>query len=906
VAAPPDVDSAAVDRIEFDVMSAFAETWADPRAFARVADLAFARGDVTLAQGYHGRALRAVLDAEVRRELVLSWFARIAQGPGEIQLDVCVHEAGLALELGDTEEAILWAERALELRPASEEAALLAGRARLSRGDVVSAEVLLSRLVAESPRADIVVEAQAELAEAMYLRGDFVRAREFVETVRGSLDRPSLVLRVDNTMGKILLAEAKYVEAEEHFVRDEVRATAAGDETAKWRARVNRGIALLYRGGLLESERLFREALAEGERTRSARLSAFALDNLAVVTMQMRHYPEALDLLERAVDVRMQLGDRLRTAVVIGNLAELRLRLGLVDHAEHILAFGRRLLGKNAPAGRTGQIGLLEARVAMAQGFVDEAYTLLEVAKRDLRLARETECLAEAALLEARIALEDGRAVAAQRLLDFADANGAEPDTRAAAVLLRARATRAEGAPYKHLALRALDLAEAACCDELCCEAHGLLYGLACVEGDEATQRECVIRASAVRDRVAGSLPEPVRGAYLKKPEFAWMMQGFVFDALPRDATAALRPSGLHKLVRRAVEPREHGIAGSHPKIRALLVAVGRVARSIGTVLVVGESGTGKELVAASVHKESDRRDGPWVTVNCAALAENLLLSELFGHEKGAFTGAVARHRGRFEVAEGGTLFLDEIGDISPRTQVALLRVLQEKTFERVGGTTQIRANVRVVCATHRDLRAMVERGEFREDLYYRLREITLEVPALRQRLEDLGEIVESILLRIAQERGEPRRYLTEDALALFRRYPWPGNVRELENVLSSVTLLEDDDELSARHFVEHVDELAELVAPSRASVPALSMSRPIAANENAADLSDAAYAQLKAGDVSLPSLKRRIERECISRALEETQGNITRAALLLGMKRPRLSQLVKHYEIGHSDSEDL
>src|SRR5262245_60834168 len=180
-----------------------------------------------------------------------------------------------------------------------------------------------------------------------------------------------------------------------------------------------------------------------------------------------------------------------------------------------------------------------------------------------------------------------------------------------------------------------------------------------------------------------------------------------------------------------AAAPRK--IVGRDPAILALIGAVQKVGASDATVLIQGESGTGKELVAEALHEASARRAGPMIKVNCAALVETLLLSELFGHERGSFTGAAARRRGRFELAEGGTLFLDEIGDISPRTQVALLRVLQDRTFERVGGVTSLRANVRIVCATHRDLRAMVARGEFREDLYYRLRQVVLEVPALRQ-----------------------------------------------------------------------------------------------------------------------------------------------------------------------------
>ena len=256
--------------------------------------------------------------------------------------------------------------------------------------------------------------------------------------------------------------------------------------------------------------------------------------------------------------------------------------------------------------------------------------------------------------------------------------------------------------------------------------------------------------------------------------------------------------------------PRSHAeIVGDDPAIRGLMAAVKKVARSSSTVLIRGESGTGKELVAEAIHRASERASGPLVTVNCAALVETLLLSELFGHEKGAFTGAVARRRGRFEMAEGGTLFLDEIGDISPRTQVALLRVLQERTFERVGGTAPIRADVRIICATHRDLKAMVERGEFREDLYYRLRGITLRgAAASRSGMGDLPRISEHLLARIALERGEAPKTLTADAFELLGRHRWPGNVRELENALRAASLFAEGDSISAVVLAENVDDL--------------------------------------------------------------------------------------------------
>jgi sigma-54 specific flagellar transcriptional regulator A len=304
-------------------------------------------------------------------------------------------------------------------------------------------------------------------------------------------------------------------------------------------------------------------------------------------------------------------------------------------------------------------------------------------------------------------------------------------------------------------------------------------------------------------------------------------------------------------------------------------------------------------------------------------------LSELFGHEKGAFTGAVARRRGRFELAEGGTLFLDEIGDISPRTQVALLRVLQEKTFERVGGTTPIRANVRVICATHRDLKAMVERGEFREDLYYRLRGITLEVPPLRARTGDLAKIAEHLLGRIAEERNETPKALAPDAIDLLCRHKWPGNVRELENVLRAVSLFAEGSVIVAADLVENVDDFRALAVTLRPSIAPPPSLRVVEADcvppteraglpsgrlsqitisegdddesggalpDDEANATSIAYAQVRQGAVSLADMKRQIERDCIARALAETKGNITKAAALLGMKRPRLSQLVKQY----------
>jgi transcriptional regulator with GAF, ATPase, and Fis domain len=351
-------------------------------------------------------------------------------------------------------------------------------------------------------------------------------------------------------------------------------------------------------------------------------------------------------------------------------------------------------------------------------------------------------------------------------------------------------------------------------------------------------------------------------------------------------------PGGIPVGAVRARERRHAAIVGSSPGIQQVLAVIEKVAMHDTIVLVRGESGTGKELVAEAIHSASPRASKPLVKVNCAALVETLLLSELFGHERGAFTGAQARKKGRFELADGGTLFLDEIGDISPKTQVALLRVLQEREFERVGGTQAIRVDVRIVCATHRDLEKMVREGTFREDLYYRLRGVTVDMPPLRRRLSDLPVLAARLLGRIAEERGETPRTLSDAALALLAQHRWPGNIRELENVLRSATLFAEGAELDA----------SDLAAFAESFLPAEARPEPATGTEgprSAADIEHLVYERVRQGATSLFEMKKNLERECIVRALEETNGNITRAAALLGMKRPRLSQLVKEYELG-------
>ena len=243
-------------------------------------------------------------------------------------------------------------------------------------------------------------------------------------------------------------------------------------------------------------------------------------------------------------------------------------------------------------------------------------------------------------------------------------------------------------------------------------------------------------------------------------------------------------------------------IVGSSPALRAVLSRVAKVAPTDSTVLITGETGTGKELIARAIHKRSRRSSRAFVSVNCAAIPRDLIASELFGHEKGAFTGATQRHLGRFELAEGGTIFLDEIGELPAETQVALLRVLQEREFERVGGDRTIRCDVRVIAATNRDVQAAIAAGTFRSDLFYRLNVFPIEIPPLRKRKEDIPLLVEYFIDRYARKAGKSIRQVNKKSLELLQSYPWPGNIRELQNIIErSVIVCETREFLGGREL---------------------------------------------------------------------------------------------------------
>ncbi|MCG3169649.1 MAG: Regulatory protein AtoC [Pseudomonadales bacterium] len=340
-------------------------------------------------------------------------------------------------------------------------------------------------------------------------------------------------------------------------------------------------------------------------------------------------------------------------------------------------------------------------------------------------------------------------------------------------------------------------------------------------------------------------------------------------------------------------EPRVfRELVGVSQGLRAVRHMMTRVADTDATVLVLGESGTGKEVVARSLHAASPRRAGPFVPINCGAIPAELLESELFGHEKGAFTGAISSRAGRFELARGGTLFLDEIGDMPLAMQVKLLRVLQERNFERVGGSQPIEADVRIVCATHKNLDDMIAAGTFREDLYYRINVFPIEMPPLRARDGDLPLLIEEINRRLAREQREGVRF-SPAAMVSLERHPWAGNVRELANLVERMAIMHPGAVIGPRDLPQkfrHLDETEELALEDSAE-PAGGAAAPEAARAESLGL-------LPINGLDLKEFIQDLEKGLIEQALDDCAGVVARAAERLRLRRTTLVEKMRKYDL--------
>ncbi len=355
---------------------------------------------------------------------------------------------------------------------------------------------------------------------------------------------------------------------------------------------------------------------------------------------------------------------------------------------------------------------------------------------------------------------------------------------------------------------------------------------------------------------------------YLGKPidveELEVVLQKVIEKKRLQEEARSLRERLDHKY-------RLDNLVGESPEMLAVFKTIRQVATSNASVLLLGESGTGKELFAQALHQNSPRKSKPFIRVACASLPETLLESELFGHEKGSFTGAISSRAGRFEIADGGTLFLDEIGDITPTVQVKLLRFLEEREFERVGGNKTYKVDVRIVAATHRDLTKKLEDGSFREDLYYRMNVIEIHIPTLRERAGDIPLLALHFLRKYAASNGKDIQGISDEVMALLLHHGWPGNVRELENAIERAVVLADQSVLTPVHFPTLKKLGASLPAPTAASAPM---------------------------GVAIPgSTLAEIEKEAILRTLEAVGGSTSRAASMLKISPRKIQYKLKEYQ---------
>ncbi len=773
-----------------------------------------------------------------------------------------------------------------------------------------------------------------EQAEALYELGrqaeSEVRTREALDALVTSdvSDHPHAAeltraqVQGRNLLGKTLIFQSRFDEAQACFEANVEAAKRWGWAEEIARAEANQGVVAMQRGESDRALALFSQ-MAEAARLSVGVSYAVCLGNMGFIHHQRMAYHEALRLYLEALRAAHQSAEQSAYSIIAYNLAILYRDMGALERAAQIMAHLTALEEQRRHPFVQRWAAVLEMTLSALredhEGLIAQLDTIQWEDEEPVRLhGGDTRPLRLAQAHLARGDAERARELLTRFGRDEADA---PPTVRALTWTVRAQLSLHDEAHAQALtqAREASRRWRAEGSLSAVVEAEVLsARALVALERDEEAAQGLSALGRELHER-AQALPGELRDELLALPTYGALraLAGELEVALPAGLTPRRTlPEGSARALVAPVRDeawmrwraRYGSMVGESPKLHQIFRVLDRVAASPTSLLILGESGTGKELIAQSVHQLSGRSQGAFIKVNCAAFVETLLMSELFGHEKGAFTGAVQQKIGRFELADGGTLFLDEIADISMQTQVALLRVLQERELERVGGTQTIKVDVRLICATNKNLEALVQRGEFRLDLYYRLKGMVIEVPALRERREDVPRLIDAFAKQSAEQTGEPVRRFAPDVLRYLMSYSWPGNVRELQNFVSSILLFVEGDRVTMEHLEEFGEffsggdfthevptlEPAWLVAtPKLTSLEPLASSAASAASDDPIELEDALVRQIVAQGLSLTDVKKRLEVESIRRALIAAEGNVTQAAKTLQMKRPRLSQII-------------
>ena len=898
-----------------------------------------------------GGALHAALE-------MLESALEVAEG--ELRVSILSRLAELSPLTGSPRRALRYVAEWKAALPPEQQGRAMQREAELfnAAGDYQAAQRLLEQARAHTPEDALLERAKIEAtcAEALYHQFALGEANEagangldLLAAAQG--DSPTR-LRLDllNLMGKAAFAGGDLERAVQFFEETLTGAEKSGLASEQARALINLGLVRMQEGDLERAADHLKAGIDKaGEAGDLSRL-AFGYLNLGTLLHQRGDLGPAMECYRECKSLFRRLGNRTQLARTLSNFGNLLFLCGDLERARAHNEESRRLAQQSGVDRLAAVARVVAGVIAFEENKRTEGEAEIREGMSILRRVGSGERPVEAMLELVEGALRFQDPVSARSTLHEAkEALGESeisPSVRARLALLEGSLALAEGGNGAQAHFEsARRLAQRLGRRMMLMEADLGLSRAALRAGEKEKSRQHLARAEAAADEISRGLPSDVRSGF----EAGRSMRNIRIARAEIEGRALPVPNGAPP-VSAPVKPAAHverkqewkrrygGIIGTSPKLMKVFHILDRVAESEGTVLIVGESGTGKELVAEAIHRNSPRAKGPFVKLNCAALVETLLLSELFGHERGSFTGAHQRKIGRFEMAAGGTLFLDEIGDISLKTQVALLRVLQEREFERVGGGKPIKVDARIIFATNRNLPQMVRDGTFREDLFYRIKGIQVDLPPLRERRDDVVPLAQHFLAQYAAESGSMEKKLSPGACALLTRYGWPGNIRELENIVRSVALFAEGETMTDGDFDEYRElfqdglekgsedsqglEVPEYSAPTEPASsppeaapippdgPATSAPSISSEGTNGARSPDAVHRpgegcqpeeaverelldQIFDGGVPLPELKKMIQLQAITRALRMTGGNITKAAEVLGMRRPRLSQII-------------
>ncbi len=879
-------------------------------------------------------ALRYAMRAAERLHMTFAYAPAMVLLEAALPLAQAADDRRLILErlvelhfsLAELPRALYYCAKLKRLHPPTQQAALAHRIAHilLEMGRFASALRLLQRHP-PTPEAELAhrLSYLALEAEALFGAGHrndaescCIEALALCPEAHPATMRQHLALR--NTLGKVYIAHADYGQAHGIFCQNRQQAQAARLPDEEIRAHFNCGIALVHLRHFGAAEKEFEDCLAYEHISANPVIRAFCLLNLAVIAHEEERWRAAYDYYLHAIATFKRSGNRYQLAAAMLNAAEINLDLGVYAQCQALLDACDQLLAHEDIQHYRAWLCLLQGRLAFATGKVAAAMDLSNEAltlAQEKRWAKCPEVLLWRCHFQVHSAIKEDLQPVLERLSQLE----LSPQQT---LWLRALQTAAQ-----HPSMAPADVeAQLTTLDRAWAEAGLLLPRLHLVSwhlGATANRLPAwrLEAAQALLNEALGRMPESLHDHFLAKQEVQRILRACA-AALSGDPTDGADDAALPTFPVQAERIDPQGlfckIVGQDPRVVEILNRVHRVAAAASPVLLLGESGTGKELLAEAIHLASPRAQGPFVRVNCGALVENLLLSELFGHEKGAFTGALSRKPGRFELAENGTIFLDEIADTSPATQVALLRVIQEGTYERVGGTQTLSTNARIVCATNQRLDQLVKNGSFRLDLYYRLKGIIFELPPLRERRADIPIIAADMLHKMAPE-GQRPHTLAPEAMHYLLAYSWPGNIRELQNFLRTLTLFAAQRHIAVTDIHKVSDfftdgelclddpscqEILAALPPTPEVDPdVVAESQPVfvdavqstatTAIDPPSDLPSQWVRRVLDGQMPLHDLKKELELQCIREALQATNGNISRAAALLQMKRPRLSQII-------------